>query len=103
PDQISDNTQITGLLYLGNRHIPAIYIVSDLAKPCDPQSKDERQVSPEVDQDLLVVGETARHWRLRKGPEEVVDICNVGFDAIGINPSTGTVSPDVLRVTKGSP
>ena len=100
PDEMSDNTQVTGLLYLGNRTVPALYIVTDGAKPCDPESKDERQVSAELDKDLLVIGETARHWRLRKGPTEVIDVCNVGFDAIGANPFTGTISPNVLRVTK---
>ena len=100
PDEMSDNTQVTGLLYLGNRKVPALYVVTDGAKPCDPESKDERQVSPELDKDLLVIAETARHWRLRKGPTEVIDVCNVGFDAIGANPFTGTISPNVLRVTK---
>ena len=91
PDQISDNTAVTGLLYLGNRKAPSIYIV-------DPDGA-ERQVTPNPDKDLLVVQETARHWRLRSG-SQVVDLYNTGYDPIGANPYTGTTSPDVLRVTR---
>jgi len=91
PDQISDNTAVTGLLYLGNRKAPSIYIV-------DPDGA-ERQVTPNPDKDLLVVQETARHWRLRSG-SQVVDLYNTGYDPIGANPYTGTTSPEVLRVTR---
>jgi type IV secretion system protein VirB9 len=91
PDQISDNTQVTGLLYLGNRKAPALYIVE--------AGDSERQVTPTPDKDLLVVYETARHWRLRKGIQ-VLDLYNLGYDPIGANPWTGTTSPSVLRVTR---
>jgi len=94
PDQISDNTQVTGLLYLGNREIPSLYIVD--------AGGVERQVTASPDKDLMVVGETARHWRLRKGTE-VVDLWNQGYDAIGVNPETGTISPNVLRITREVP
>jgi type IV secretion system protein VirB9 len=91
PDAVSDNTQATGLLYLGNRKIPALYIVE--------ADGSERQVTPTPDQDLLVVYETAPHWRLRKDGE-VIDLHNLGYDAIGTNPWTGTTSPSVIRVTR---
>lgn len=93
PDQISDNTQVTGLLYLGNRKAPALYVVE--------AGDVERQVSPAPDKDLLLFYETAHHWRLRKGTQ-VADIYNVGFDPIGVNPQTGTISPSVVRVTRST-
>jgi type IV secretion system protein VirB9 len=93
PDQISDNSAVTGMLFLGNRKVPAIYIV-------DPDGT-ERQVTPSPDKDLLVVQETARHWRLRAG-SQVVDLYNTGYDPIGANPYTGTTSPEVLRVTRAA-
>jgi type IV secretion system protein VirB9 len=65
PDQISDNTQVTGFLYNGNRHVPAIYIVQ-------PDGT-ERQMSPVPNRGLFLVYETAQHWRLRDG-SDVVDL-----------------------------
>ena len=91
PDQVSDNSAVTGMLFLGNRKVPAIYIV-------DPDGT-ERQVTPSPDKDLLVVQETARHWRLRAG-SQVVELYNQGYDPIGANPYTGTTSPEVIRVTR---
>ena len=31
---------------------------------------------------------------------EVVDIWNVGFDAVGQNPFTGTTSPEIVRTIR---
>jgi type IV secretion system protein VirB9 len=93
PNAVSDNSQVTGFRYLGNRAVPSIYIVaSDGA---------ERQVTPTPDQDLLVVYETAAHWRLRSG-SEVIDLFNKGYDPVGANPETGTTSPEVIRVIRGA-
>lgn len=91
PDQVSDNASVTGMRFLGNRKVPAIYIV-------DPDGT-ERQVTPTPEQDVLVIQETARHWRLRAG-SQVADLYNVGYDSIGANPETGTTSPEVVRVTR---
>jgi type IV secretion system protein VirB9 len=91
PDQVSDNTAVTGMRFLGNRKAPAIYII-------DPDGT-ERQVTPSANGDLLVVQETAGHWRLRAGTQ-VADLYNQGYDPIGANPRTGTTSPEVVRVTR---
>lgn len=98
PDEVSDNGAVTAFLYLGNRRVPSIYVCT--AEPCT--EKDERQVTPVPMQDLLVVQETARHWRLRFGEnrDAVLDIWNDGYDPIGANPGTGTTSPDVIRVVR---
>jgi type IV secretion system protein VirB9 len=62
----------------------------------------ERLTTPEPDQDLLVVHETAYHWRLRAGSDSsaVLDIYNEDFNPVGANPWTGTTSPNVIRVVK---
>jgi type IV secretion system protein VirB9 len=93
PDEVSDNSQVTGFRYLGRRHVPAIYIV---------EHGKERLTTPEPDQDLLVVHETAYHWRLRAGSDSsaVLDIYNEDFNPVGVNPWTGTTSPNVTRVVK---
>jgi type IV secretion system protein VirB9 len=91
PDEVSDNTQVTGFRYLGNRKEPAFYVIE--------ADGSERQVSPVPNQDLDVIYETAYHWRLRKG-DLVVDIYNLGYDPIGANPWTGTTSPNVIRTIR---
>lgn len=98
PDEISDNGAVTAFLYLGNRRVPSIYVCT--AEPCT--EKDERQVTPVPQQDLLIVQETARHWRLRFGEnhDAVLDVWNEGYDPVGANPETGTTSPDVIRVVR---
>jgi len=102
PDQMSDNTEVTGLLYLGNREVPSLYIVQ-------ADGTTERQVTPTPDKNLLVVYEAVPacpprvfaciHWRLRKG-DEVVDLYNRGPASVGDNPYTGTISPNVIRTTR---
>jgi type IV secretion system protein VirB9 len=91
PDQVSDNSEVTGFLYRGNRQVPSFYVVE--------ADGTEREVRPVPDKDLLVVYETDRHWRLRKGGE-VIDLFNVGYDSIGVNPYTGTTSPNVIRTIR---
>ncbi|MDZ4369660.1 MAG: P-type conjugative transfer protein VirB9, partial [Afipia sp.] len=46
-----------------------------------------------------VVHATAREFRLRRG-SEVLCIVNEAFDAVGVNPGTGTTSPSVARTQK---
>lgn len=91
PDEVSDNAQVTGFRYLGNRKAPSFYIIeADGA---------ERSVSSQPNQDLDVVYETAAHWRLRKG-DFVLDVYNHGYDPVGANPWTGTSSPNVIRTIR---
>lgn len=94
PDEVSDNSRATAFRYLGNRPIPAFYIVG-------PQNEDEREVSPTPSSDMMLLYETAYHLRLRKG-QEVIDLYNKGFDPIGVNPWTGTTSDAVIRVLKNA-
>lgn len=94
PDAVSDNSEVTAFQYRGNRSVPSIYIVS-------PDGT-ERQVTPIPDQNLLVVYEISAEWRLRSG-SEVIDIFDKAFNPVGVNPWTGTTSPDVIRVVKTLP
>jgi type IV secretion system protein VirB9 len=43
---------------------------------------------------------TAKEFRLRDGGT-VLDVYNLGYSTMGVNPATGTVSGDVQRVVKG--
>lgn len=93
PDEVSDNSQVTGFRYLGNRKVPSFYIIE--------ADGSERQVSSQPNQDLDVIYETAARWRLRKG-DLVLDLYNLGYDPIGENPWTGTTSPNVIRTIRTS-
>jgi type IV secretion system protein VirB9 len=62
----------------------------------DPDGK-EATAAYSVDGSTVQVGETARELRLRDG-DTVLNIYNLGYNAVGSNPGTGTTSPDVVRV-----
>ena len=47
------------------------------------------------------VGMTAKEFRLRDGGT-VLDVYNLGYSTMGVNPATGTVSSDVQRIVKGA-
>ena len=90
PAQVSDNSEATGFKFVGRRRQPSIYVVD---------GDSERLVRSEPDQDMAVVHETAAHWRLRDGPY-VFDVYNKAYNPDGVNPWTGTTSPEVVRVVK---
>ena len=107
PIEAHDNGRLTALRYPGNMDHPAIFKVLDGAqapsavckggKPTkDELNAPEQMVSTVVMDDMIVVQQTAQHFRLRAG-DQVADIFNCAWDAIGTNPNTGTTSPDVYR------
>lgn len=105
PDQVSDNAQVTGFLYNGNRKLPSFYVVE--------RDGSERQVTPTPGPNGLALIYQAvpgcrdmlpscEHFRLRSG-DKVVDLWNVSDESpAGVNPATGTISPEVVRVVKTS-
>ena len=106
PIEAHDNGRLTSFRYPGNMQVPSIFIVTGAqkqpsvcttGKPSKEDSEGTEQV-PQISQsdDLVLVQQTAPHMRLRKG-DEVVEIYNCGWDAIGTNPGTGTSSPEVVR------
>ena len=112
PTQASDNFNTTALRFPGNMARPAIFIADspawcDLHKPPPDWylKAPERSVRADPMDDLMVIHETAEHYRLRMGNQSetgaenghVVDISNCGYDRIGHNPGTGSPSPGVVR------
>lgn len=91
--EVSDNGEVTIFRFPGNTKLPAIYEIT-------PDGH-EQLTNSTVSDDLTVVHDTAHAWRLRMG-NEVCDIWNVGYDAVGSNSQTGTISPEVVRTVKGS-
>ncbi|OYX07057.1 MAG: P-type conjugative transfer protein VirB9 [Sphingomonadales bacterium 32-68-7] len=91
PDGVFDDGKVTSFRFAGNREVPAIYMVgSDGAESLVPK---------DVRGEVVVVHATAREFRLRRG-SEVLCIFNEAFDAVGVNPGTGTTSPSVARTPK---
>lgn len=102
-----DNGQLTAFRYPGNMAQPAVFRVVDnrLGQPavCSGErattaelEAPEQQENTTTRDDMLVVQETAPHWRLRSG-ESVIDVWNCGYNPIGYNPGTGTNTPEVVR------
>lgn len=91
PDEIRDNGMSTTFRFRGNRRPPAIYTVS--------RDGTETIANYTMVDDLAVVANVSELWRLRDGGA-VVDIWNVGYNPVGANPQTGTISPDVVRAVR---
>lgn len=91
PIAVYDNGYSTVFRFPGNERIPAIFVV-------DPDGK-EATAPISVSGGLVKVGMTAREFRLRDG-HTVLNVYNLGYSTMGVNPGTGTVSADVQRLSK---
>lgn len=89
PVSIWDNGYSTVMTFPGNTAIPSIFVLN-------PDGK-EATASYSVHGRSVEVDQTAREFRLRYG-HTVLNIYNLGYNSVGSNPGTGTVSPDVTRV-----
>lgn len=89
--QVWDDGQSTFLSFPANSRVPSIYAIG-------PDGK-ETLVNTSVTGGIVMVHQTARMFRLRDG-DAVLCVFNLGFDAVGVNPGTGTTSPDVVREVK---
>jgi type IV secretion system protein VirB9 len=94
PLEVFDNGFSTVFRFPGNVRMPSLFVVN-------PDGK-EATANYAVKGDLMQADAVARQWRLRDG-NTVLCIFNEAYDAIGDNPGTGTISPDVDRVTKDAP
>lgn len=88
PAEVSDNGRLTAFRFPGNMTVPTIYTVA-------PDGQ-ESIVPYNMRADRAVVSTTAREFRLRYGGE-VLRVFNLAFDPIGVNPGTGTTTPEVVR------
>jgi type IV secretion system protein VirB9 len=91
---VFDNGFSTVFRFPGNVRVPSLFVIN-------PDGK-EATANYAVKGDLVQTESVARQWRLRDG-DTVLCIFNRGYDPVGENPQTGTTSPNVQRVTKGSP
>jgi type IV secretion system protein VirB9 len=93
PVAVFDNGYSTVFRFPQNERIPAIFVVN-------PDGR-EATAPYSVSGGFAQVGMTAKEFRLRDG-NTVLDVYNLGYSTMGVNPQTGTVSSDVQRVVKGS-
>ncbi|WP_424138826.1 TrbG/VirB9 family P-type conjugative transfer protein [Roseomonas chloroacetimidivorans] len=94
---IWDDGARTFLRYPGNRRPPMPYqILADGTEAVVGQSTNP---DPTTNGNILVLHGVFPMIRLRDG-DNVLCIVNRAYDPIGQNPGTGTVSPDVLRVSR---
>lgn len=92
-----DDGQRTYLRYPGNRRPPMPYqVMPDGKEAVVGQSTNP---DPTTNGNILVLHGVFPMLRLRDG-DNVLCIVNRAYDPTGQNPGTGTVSPDVLRVSR---
>lgn len=92
PTKMWDDGRFTYLKYANSADLPAIYRIL-------PDGK-ESLVNTHVDQDTIVIQETAKGYMLRLG-QSVLEIYNAKFDAKGTFNELGTSSEDLIRLEKG--
>jgi type IV secretion system protein VirB9 len=94
PSEVSDNGRFTILRFPASQPIPAIYEVT-------PDGT-ESLVPFDVRGEFVVIHDTARQFRLRRG-RDVLCIYNEGPSGYGVDLGTHTASPDVDRTDKSPP
>ena len=103
PTEVSDNGRLTAMRFPGNSTIPTIYAVSPGSKPpkfCGDPSGGTETITPyTMRADVAVISTTAYEFHLHYG-NEVTNIHNCAFDRVGMNPQTGTTSPEVVRTIR---
>lgn len=93
PSSVYDNGKTTTFTFSGVSEIPAIYLVNT--------DGSESLVPKSVEGQLVRVHALGRKFVLRRG-KDVLCVFNDAFIASGHEPGTGTVSPSIDRVVKGS-
>lgn len=93
PVSIWDNGYSTVLTFPGNTAIPSVFIIN-------PDGK-EATATYSVHGSTVEIDQTAREIRLRDGGT-VLNIYDLGYNTVGNNPGTGTVSASVTRTISSS-
>jgi type IV secretion system protein VirB9 len=94
PSEVSDNGRFTVLRFPAGQAIPAVYEVT-------PDGT-ESLVPFDVRGEFVVVHDTARQFRLRRG-HDVLCIYNEAPPTYGVDLGTHTASPEIDRTDKGPP
>lgn len=97
PLELWDNGNVTVFHLPGNVRMPSIFFIN----PDGHEATANYSVKndPSGWGTLVIADHVSPQWRLRDG-DTVLCIFNRGFDPVGHNPGTNTVSPNVERVLK---
>lgn len=91
--EVSDNSTDTHFHFPGAMRVPIIYAVNPDGKEAVAEPTFNSQTG------VATVHQLARVFHLRDG-DSLLCVFNRAFDAIGTRSQTGTISPDVERVTR---
>lgn len=95
PTAARDDGRFIYLSFTNNRDLPAVYEV-------DGKGQESLINTNVIDGNTIVIQRLVRQLMLRRG-DEVASVVNKSFDVNGgKDNTTGTVSPDVVRVIKGA-
>ncbi|MDR2031370.1 MAG: P-type conjugative transfer protein VirB9 [Azoarcus sp.] len=95
PTAARDDGRFIYLTFTNNRDMPAVYSV-------DEHGNEALINTHIIDGNTIVVQRLVRHLMLRKG-NAVASVVNKSFNLDGgVDNDTGTVSPDVVRIIKGT-
>lgn len=89
PNDACDDGQRIGLMFRGNRQLPAVFLVGNDGK--------EQSTTFSVKGDWMILPVMRERIRLRMGPTTVLDVVNRAWSAEGRSTGTSTPSPDVVR------
>ncbi len=92
PSEIFDNGRFTFLRYNNSKALPAVFRVND--------DGSEAAINAHVENDTLIIHETAKHFVLRQG-KAVLGIENRGYDPEGKFNKLGTTEAGTVRLQKG--
>lgn len=98
PAQVWDDGQSTFFRFPGNQRVPVPYVI----QPDGTEALGSYTVSADGHDHILMLHQTAREIRLRDG-DAIACVANRSWTPGGVNPGTGTTSPDFVRVLKGEP
>lgn len=92
PSRVWDNNQFTFFKFNNAKALPAVYKLND--------DGTEALVNTHIENDVLIVHETAKIFYLRLG-NSVLEIKNAKYDAAGMFNSLGTSDDKSMRLEKG--
>lgn len=100
PRNAWDNGYLTALTFPDLQRMPSVYRLAKPEQGCTLDGK-EGTANYSVRGDTMILTGTEHSWCLRDG-DNVVQIWNLDYSALGSSPGTGTASPQVERVVKGA-
>lgn len=91
--EVYDDGSSTYFVFPGQMRVPVIYVVNPDGKEAVADYTFNSATG------VVTVGMLAEHWRIRDGDSELC-VFNKAYNPVPDRNTTGTISPDVVRITK---